>query len=157
MEDLSRLDQGQRLEQLVECPEAAGEDHETLGRFHEHRLARVEVAEGELDVEVGVFVLLVRQFDVEADREAAAFLRAAVCGLHHARAAAGHDGEASLGKAPADLAGLLVGGMTFVHPRRAEQRDRRPVDPLDRFESLQELVADPGRVREEIVALAAFE
>ena len=41
------LDQRQRLEQLVERAEAAGEDDEALGRLHEHHLARVEVLEGE--------------------------------------------------------------------------------------------------------------
>ena len=41
-------------------PEAAGEDHEPLGRLHEHHLARVEVVEGEPDVAVRVQALLER-------------------------------------------------------------------------------------------------
>ena len=45
VEHLAGLDQRQRLEELVERAEAAGEDHEALGRLHEHRLARVEVLE----------------------------------------------------------------------------------------------------------------
>ena len=85
VQHLAGLDQRQRLEQLVERAEAAGEDDEALARLHEADLARVEVRERVRDVEVGVRPLLVRQLDVEADREPAAFLRAAVRRLHHAR------------------------------------------------------------------------
>ena len=92
--DLPRLDEHERLEQLVERPEAAGEEHEGLGGLHEHRLARVEVAERQADVAVRVQLLLVRQLDVEADGHASGFLRASVRALHHARPAAGHDREA---------------------------------------------------------------
>ena len=52
--DLAGLDEGQRLEQLVERAEAAGQDHERVGVLHEHRLAGEEVAE--LDAEVDVRV-----------------------------------------------------------------------------------------------------
>ena len=72
--DLARLDQHERLVQLVERPEAAREDHESLRRADEADLARVEVVEGVRDVEVRVRPLLVRQDDVEADRQPAAFL-----------------------------------------------------------------------------------
>ena len=43
-------------------------------------------------------MLLVRQLDVESDGEAAAFLRAAVAGLHDAAASAGDDGPVALGE-----------------------------------------------------------
>ena len=49
--DLLGLDQRQRLEQLVEGAEAAGEHHEALGVLHEHRLAGEEVAEVDPDVD----------------------------------------------------------------------------------------------------------
>jgi hypothetical protein len=156
MEHLAGLDQRQRFEQLVERAEPAREDHESLGRLHEHRLPRVEVVEGELDVEIRVLVLLVGELDVEADREPTAFLRAAVRGLHHARAAARDDRKAGLGEAPANLARLLVGRMAFADASGAEERDGGSVDPLDGLEALQELVADPRRVREEVVAAAAL-
>ena len=52
--------------------------------------------------------LLVRQLDVEADREPAALLRAAVRSLHHAAAAAGDDRPAALAEPPADRARRLV-------------------------------------------------
>ena len=53
VEHLAGLDQGQRLEQLVQGPEAAGEHDEPLRRLHEHRLAGVEVPERDADVEYG--------------------------------------------------------------------------------------------------------
>ena len=46
--------------------------------------------------------------------------------------------------------------MPLVDTGGAEQRDGRPVDPPDGLEPLQELVADPRRVREEVVAVAAL-
>ncbi len=95
VEDLPGLDQRQRLEQLVERAESAGEDDEALGRLHEHRLARVEVLERERDVAVRVEPLLVRQEDVEPDREAVALPAAAVRRLHHAWAAARDDRPAA--------------------------------------------------------------
>ena len=42
--DLARLNEGQRLEELVHRPEAAGEDDEGTRVLHEHRLAHEEVA-----------------------------------------------------------------------------------------------------------------
>jgi hypothetical protein len=150
VQDLPHLDQRQRLEELVEGAEAAGEDHEPLGRLHEHGLARVEVVEREADVEVGVRPLLVRQLDIEADRDPTRFLRAAVRGLHHARPAAGHHGEARLRELSSDLARVGIEPVALVDPRGAEDADRRPADPLDREEALQELVPDalgvPGKV-----------
>ena len=142
MLDLAGLDQRQRLVELVERAEAAGEDHEALRRADEADLARVEVVERVADVEVRVRRLLVRQLDVEADREAVAFLRAAVRALHHAAAAAGDDRPAALGEALADRARRLVRRAAFVHARRAEQRDGRPVDQRDLLEAGAELGGD---------------
>ena len=53
MADLVRLDQRERLEQLVERAEAAGEDHEAARVAHEHHLAREEVVELEAEVQYG--------------------------------------------------------------------------------------------------------
>ncbi len=64
MADRARLDQRERLEQLVERAEAAGRDDERARVAHEHDLAREEVAEAQGDVEVRVERLLVRQRDV---------------------------------------------------------------------------------------------
>ena len=113
--DLAGLDEGQRLEQLVERAEAAGQDHERVGVLHEHRLAREEVPELHGEVDVGIERLLVGQLDVAADRQAAGLLAAAVGGLHDPRPAAGDDRPAVAGQPAPDVAGLLV--------------DRRPSPP----------------------------
>src|SRR5581483_11736739 len=98
-----------RLVELVEGAESAREDDEALGRLHEHRLAGVEVAEGERDVEVRIRALLVRQLDVEPDGEAALLLRAAIRSLHHARPAAGDHREAGPRERSADRTCPAVG------------------------------------------------
>ena len=106
--DLAGLDQGQRLEQLVERAEATRQDDEAVGVLHEHHLAGEEVAELDPEVDVRVHALLVRQLDVAADGQAARLVTAAVGGLHRARSAAGDDRVARLGQAAADRAGQLV-------------------------------------------------
>ena len=132
--DLPRLDQRQRLEELVERAEAAREDDEALGGLHEHRLADVEVPEGQGDVEVRVRELLVRELDVEPDRDAAALLGAAVRGLHDPGAAAGDDREVGPGEPARGLARRLVGGVALADPRRAEDRDGRAREVADGLE-----------------------
>ena len=89
-------------------------------RLHEADLARVEVLERVLDVEVRVRHLLVRQLDVEADREAAAFLRAAVRRLHDAPPAAGDDRPAGLGEEPPVSGRRAYAGCSS--PMRAEPK-----------------------------------
>jgi hypothetical protein len=98
----------------------------------------------------------VRELDVEADREPTALFGTAVRGLHHSRPTARDDREAGLGETPTDVSGLFVGRMPFPDASGAEERDCGSVDPLDGLEALQELVADPRRVREEVVAAAAL-
>ena len=128
--DLPGLDQRQRLEELVERPEAAGEDHEALRPASRSRpCARRSGRRCSAMSRYGFECLLVRELDVEADREPAALARAAVRALHHARAAAGDDRPAALGEAAADGARRLVRRMALADPRRAEDRHRRPVDP----------------------------
>ena len=94
------------------------------------------------NVEIGILVLLVRKHDVEADGEAAAFLAAAVRSFHHSGAAARDDAPAGLAEAPAGRARVLVGLASLVDTRRAEQRDRRPVDQRDLLEAGAELLRD---------------
>src|SRR4029079_8655275 len=93
---------------------------------------------------------------VEPARGAAPLARTAFRPLHHAGAAAGDDREPRLCQQPADLAGLGVDGILLSDPRRAEDGDRRPVDPLDGLEPFEELLADALCVADE-VALAALE
>ena len=142
VEHLVGLDQRERLEELVERAEAAGEDHEALCGLHEADLARVEVVERDVDVEVRVRVLLVRQLDVEADREAAAFLRAAVRGLHHAGPAPGDHRPTRLREEATGLARGMVSGVVLSNPRGTEERDGGRRDPLHRLEAALELARD---------------
>jgi hypothetical protein len=68
--DLAGLHEGQRLEQLVHRPEAAGADDERLRVLDEHRLAGEEVAELDAEVDPLVQALLEGQLDPEPDRQA---------------------------------------------------------------------------------------
>ena len=144
--DLARLHQRQRLEQLVERAEAAREDDEALRRLHEHDLARVEVLERQREVAVRVEALLVRELDVEADRQPPGLLAPAVRGLHHARPSTRDDGEPCAGEETGCLAGRDVGGRLLAHPCRPEDRDGRPVDLLHLLEAGEELRRDERHV-----------
>ena len=128
---------------LVERAEAAGHDHEGAGIADEHQLAGEEVVEVEAAVDVGVGLLLVRQLDVEPDRESAGFVGAAVGCLHQARPAAGDHGEAVFGKAGRCLAAELVPAVALGDPGRAENRDA-VVDVAQRVEAALDLVVDPA-------------
>ena len=125
-EHLAGLDQRQRLEQLVERAEAAGEDDEALGRLHEARLARVEVLEGSPMSRYGFGSCSCGSSMLKPTESPPRLLRAAVRGLHHARAAAGDDGPAAPRRraAPAARARLVRRGC----PRamRAEPKIGRP-------------------------------
>ena len=142
--DLARLDQRQRLEQLVERPEAARQDHERVGVLHEHDLAGEEVAELDAEVDVRVEALLLRQLDVAADRQAAALLAAAVGGFHDPRAAAGDDRVAGLRPASARGRGPARSRVARLDARGPEDADRR-ADLGQRVEALDELGQDPQR------------
>ena len=83
---LAGLDQRQRLEELVEGADAAGQHHEALGVLHEHRLAGEEVAEVDPAVDPLVEAGLEGQLDAEADAQAAGLAGALVGRLHRARA-----------------------------------------------------------------------
>ena len=140
--DLAGLDEGERLEQLVERPEPAGQDDEGVRVLHEHRLAGEEVAELDAEVDVGVERLLVRQLDIAPDREAATLLAAAVGRLHRARTTTGDDREAVLGEGSCDPARELVVRMAGRCPGGAEDRDGG-ADGRERVEALHELREDP--------------
>src|SRR5207244_4675049 len=72
----------------------------------------------------------------------AAFLHAAVGGLHHAAASAGDHGPAALAELACRLTRGVVGGMLFVDARRAEHRHRSPVDLRHPLEAGAELGRD---------------
>ncbi len=141
------LDQRERLEQLVERAEPAGEEDESLRSLHQHHLAGVEVAEGEGEVEKPVGLLLVRELDVEADREAPGLLRASVGCLHHAGAAAGDHREAGLGQQPAAQASAFVVRVAGVRFAPIRTPSRQAADAVHGLEALQQLLCDQGDVR----------
>jgi hypothetical protein len=65
-----------------------------------------------------------RQVDVEPDREAITVEGALVGRFHHARPAAGDNGEAGVGEQARGFLGELVVGRARLDPRAAEHRDR---------------------------------
>jgi len=97
--------------------------------------------------------VLAREPDVEPDREAAALLRAAVRPLHHARAAAGDDGEVVLGEEAPDLARGAVGGVLLADAGGAEDRDSRGGDAGHELEAGEELVRDSVDVEAPVAGL----
>src|SRR5215211_4750115 len=124
VEHLARLDQRERLEQLVERPEPTRQHHEAARVAHEHDLAREEVVEGQPELDVGVHALLEGQLDLEPDRERVPLERAAVGCLHRPRAAARDDREAGLPHPPGGLAREGVLGVALQRAGRAEDRHR---------------------------------
>ena len=146
--DLARLDQRQRLEQLVERAEAAREDDERRRVAHEHHLAREEVVEAQRPVDPGVLRLLERQVDREPDRQRPDLARALVGGRHDPAAAAGDDREAGAAEPSGDVARVLVLGIVRMRARRTEDR-HAVLDVLERLEAHLQLAPhapDPHRV-----------
>src|SRR5918999_2405376 len=148
--DLAGLDERERLEQLVEPADPAGEDHEPARVADEHDLAGEEVVELERDVELPVEVLLERQLDAKPNRQRAGVARAAVGGLHHTGPAAGDDGHARRAHQPRRLARQGVLGSVRRRPGRAEEGGRG-AHMGERAEALLQLLPDaldPGGIRE---------
>ena len=119
------LDERRRLEDFVQCSEAAGQGDEGVGVLHEHQFADEEVPEGHPAIEEGVGFLFLRQLDVAADGVTADFFCTAVGGLHNARSPASHHREAGLCQPPTDFAGLDVVLMFGRESRRTEYRHTR--------------------------------
>jgi len=142
LDDLPGLDQRERLPELVHRAEAAGEDHEPAGVADEHDLAREEVVELEGDVAVGVAALLERQLDVEADREGAGVLGAAVRRLHDPRPSARDHRHAALADHASGLERELVVGVAGRCTGGPEEARGR-ADRRERIEAHPQLLADP--------------
>src|SRR3990167_3144473 len=145
---LAGLHQCERLEQLVERAEAAGQDDERGGELREHHLAREEMLEAKPDVVVPVRVLLARQIDVEAHREALAVEGALVGGFHHPGPAARDHRETGVGEQPRSLLGKLVVRLARSHARAAEYRHggTDPGEPLGRLDELCHNAERPPRL-----------
>jgi hypothetical protein len=93
------------------------------------------------EVHVRVHPLLEGELDAQADRAGTRLTRAAVGGLHQARAAAGYHRETLLAERAGHAAAELVLRMALGHPGRAPDRDRRS-ERAERLEAHDQLVAD---------------
>src|SRR3990172_4170295 len=140
--DLPRLDEGQRLEELIHRPEPSRHDDVPGGVLHEHHLAGEEVPEGERLVLVPVRLLLRGELDVQPDRQPLPHAPPAVRRLHDPGSPAGDDGEPAPGKQLRHLHGGLVGPFLLAGPGAAEDGDGR-ADVLQLLEPVHELAHDP--------------
>ena len=102
MGHLAGLDQGQRLEQLVQGAETAGHRDESARVLEKHRLAGEEIAEVDAEPDVRIEPLLVGKFDAETHGCATRLAGPLVAGLHDAGPATGDDGEPTLREVPGD-------------------------------------------------------
>ena len=123
-------------------PKPPGKDHERLREIREPELAHEEVVELEVQAvgDVRVRALLEGQPDVQADRLAAGFARAAVGRLHDSRAAARRDDEAV----------VVSTGSVRLHDvsRRASSRALFVVArPFDRLPGSRQARPDSARRR----------
>src|SRR5664279_44069 len=132
---LPGLDERERLEQLVERAVPAREGDERTGTHEEVHLADAEVVEPEAKRRRDVCVrpLLVRELDVEAHGLGPDVPRAAVRGLHRARAAARRDDEvtdlarlASRRDDAPELPRLRIPAVALLEARAAEDDHRGP-------------------------------
>lgn len=90
---LSRLFQGEDLKELIQCPEPAGKDSQSVGPHGEMHLTDREIAEVERKSrrQIVVWLLLAGQPDVKADAWRANLEGAAIGGLHDAGSATRRD------------------------------------------------------------------
>src|SRR5438270_3980488 len=89
------LNEEQRLKEFIHGAKATWEDYEGLGIFDKHRLAHKEVAEIERNVQVWIWPLLKRKFNVTAYGYIASLLRTFIACFHDTRATTGNDTKTS--------------------------------------------------------------
>jgi hypothetical protein len=122
---LPGLHQRQRLEQLIERTESAGEDHERLSILDQHHLAHEKIAERHRCIDIRIEMLFKGEFDIETDRPRSRFARATVARFHNAGSAAGNNRKTRLTKRPRHIHGRLIHRIVNADARRSENRDRR--------------------------------
>ena len=98
------LQQCQRFEEFVQRAESPGKDHQRPGAKEEVHFAQGEVAKLKAEVrrDVGVWLLFMRQCNVQPHRFGACIRRAAIGGFHNAGTTTGDDDVVAL---PVDLTG----------------------------------------------------
>ncbi len=143
---LLRLDQSQDVEKFVECAVTSGEEHESFGGESEHGFPGKEIAEFHGVRAVSVSNALVRQRDVEPDRDSAGVVSAFVGGLHDPRPAAGNYRVFQLfDYARGEFFGFFVMLRVGFGLRRAENRNRLGVF-FQEFKAVGKLMVDPLQV-----------
>src|ERR1700745_3674982 len=108
MADLAVLNQSERLEELVERPDAAGHNDEGVGIFYQQRFANEKIMQPDTTIEIHVGYLLEWQLDGASNCPAPDLFCAAVGRLHNTWAAAGHYREAEPCNRRAHLPGQFV-------------------------------------------------
>ena len=136
--DLAGLDERERLAELVEGAQAAGQRDKGVGVLEEQHLAHEEVAAGDRAIQILVGRLFEGQLDVAADRAPAGLARAEVGGLHESWAAAGHDREPDARDRRPNFPAEGVEGVRGRKARRPEHRDTR-ADEMEGAESRDEV------------------
>ncbi len=140
--DLSRLNERNSLEELVESSESTRKNDERHRILDEHRLADEEVTEVDKCIDVRIRALLERQLDVASDRSASTDLRTLVPCLHDPGTCAGDDRESRFREEPRDFLRSLVLRIFRRCARRPEYRDAL-LDGRQGIEAFDELTGDP--------------
>ena len=117
---LARLDEGHRIEKLVQRAESAGEADKSTGVFHKHHQPDEEVSEIQRYVLERVGELLYRKGNVQADRRTAGFDSAMIGRGHYAGPAACDNGVLLFGEHSPQLAGFSIIGIVLGGPGRSE-------------------------------------
>lgn len=139
--DFFGLDEDEGFEDFIQGPETSRHDDEGLRIFDEHDLADEEVVEIDEAVEVGVGVLLHREFDVATEGESPTFAGASVGGFHDPGTASGHDGVSGFGEGGACCLGEFVVLVVFVEACGSED-GHAGSDEVEFAEALDELGED---------------
>src|ERR1022692_2447842 len=142
LRDLAGMDQGERLEQLVQGAEPARQHHERLRVLDEDGLADEEVPELQADLDVLIQPHLHGQLDAQAHRDTTHVRRALVGRFHDPGASPGDHGVAGLGERRRDALGQLIIGGVRLGPGRPEYRHGR-AELGEQAESLDEFRLDP--------------
>src|SRR5690606_28838448 len=124
---LARLDERERLEELIQRTKPAWQGDETLRVLDEHHLPNEEEVEGDQFVVIDELVgrLLVGYDNVQPDRGSASLARTAIGCLHDPGSAACNNAEAASNQCSRGLSRELIVLMRWGSARGSEKRHRR--------------------------------
>ena len=124
--DLSRLDEGKRLEQFIHSTKTTRKNHERLRIFHECRLAHKEIMKIDGHFYKAIAALFEGQFDIEADGARIRFLRATIPRLHDAGPPSRDNCISGLAQYAGNFDGRFIMRISGTDARRAKDRHRWP-------------------------------